>query len=157
MTALPETKKQGSHCSTAELGPFRELERYVYSLPGTPVTVEGKVFLNQLLGLTSAEISINKMPPGQGMPFLHKHGLNEEVYIFIGGQGEFQVDGSVFPVHEGSVVRVARDGERCWRNTGSSDLLYIVVQAREGSYEGHTTMDGIPVRKPVSWVNSKGV
>jgi mannose-6-phosphate isomerase-like protein (cupin superfamily) len=148
---LAREKRQGLHCVTAEIGPLSELGRYVYSLPGTSLAVEGKVFLGPLLGLTGAEISINRMLPGQGMPFLHRHKQNEEVFIFIGGEGEFRVDGNVFPVREGSVVRVARDGERCWRNTGSSELIYIVVQSREGSYEGHTTMDGIPVRRPVSW------
>jgi mannose-6-phosphate isomerase-like protein (cupin superfamily) len=120
--------------------------------PSAKVIVDGKIFLNQLLGLTGAEISFNKMPPGGGLPFYHTHKLNEEIYIFTKGKGEFQVDGKVFPVQEGSVVRIARDGERCWRNTSTEDDLdCIVIQAREGSYEGHTTQDGVGVAKPVVW------
>jgi len=151
MDGVTDSTKRGENFTAAELGPMASLGRYVYTLPSAPVSMEGKVFLNQLLGLTSAEISVNKMPPGQGMPFYHKHKLNEEVYLFLGGQGEFQIDGETFPVREGSVVRVARGGERCWRNSGPADLVYIVIQAREGSYEGHTTQDGVSVVKAVSW------
>ena len=146
-----DSTKRGENFTAAELGPIASLDRYVYTLPSGRVSMEGKVFLNQLLGLTSAEISVNKMPPGQGMPFYHTHKLNEEVYLFLGGQGEFQIDGEVFPIREGSVVRVARGGERCWRNGGTADLVYIVFQAREGSYEGHTTQDGVGVIKAVTW------
>ena len=151
MDGVSVPTKRGENFTAVELGPMAALERYVFNLPSPPISVEGKLFLNQLLGLTSAEISVNKMPPGQGMPFYHKHKRNEEVYIFLGGRGEFQIDGQVFPVQEGSVVRVARGGERCWRNSGTADLMYIVIQAREGSYEGHTVHDGVGVKKPVSW------
>ena len=41
----------------------------------------GKVFLHDLLGLTSCEISVNSMPAGVKLPFKHKHKQNEEVYI----------------------------------------------------------------------------
>jgi mannose-6-phosphate isomerase-like protein (cupin superfamily) len=156
MDDLSFNTKRGDHFTSIELGSMATLDQYVFQLPSTSLSIEGKVFLNQLLGLTGSEISVNKMPPGQGMPFYHKHRLNEEVFLFLSGTGEFQIDGVVFPIQEGSVVRVARDGERCWRNNGVSDLVYIVIQAREGSYEGHSTQDGIGVSRPVSWNNSDG-
>jgi mannose-6-phosphate isomerase-like protein (cupin superfamily) len=83
--------------------------------------------------------------------------LNEEIYIFIQGNGEFQVDGSVFPVSEGTVVRVDCDGERCWRNNSDEDLYWLVIQARAGSYQGETSEDGIGVEKRVSWVGKERV
>lgn len=148
---MAEATRQGSNFTAADLGPLGKLDQYVYRLPALGLAVPGKVFLNQTLGLTGCEVSLNKMPAGVGMPFHHKHRLNEEVYVFVAGKGEFQVDGETFPIAEGSVVRVARDGERCWRNTGEGELVYVVIQAREGSHEGHTTQDGVGVDRPVTW------
>lgn len=31
------------------------------------------------------------------MPFYHTHRLNEEIYLFLKGVGEFQIDGKVLP------------------------------------------------------------
>lgn len=145
MSTSPILASQGNNYCSAELGSLQELSQYGSGLPGVPGSVEGKVFLKALLGLTSTEISINNMPQGQSLPFHHKHQINEEIYIFIAGQGEFQVDGNVFPVGEGSVIRVSPEGERSWRNTGSKDLIYIVVQARAGSYGGQALMDRVPL------------
>jgi uncharacterized cupin superfamily protein len=36
--------------------------------------------LHDVLGLTGAEISINNLPAGAGVPFVHSHKKNEEIY-----------------------------------------------------------------------------
>ncbi len=107
------TSKTGPHFAVADLGLFSQLDQFTFEALGNPVKLEGKVFLKQILNLTSAEISLNHLPPGKSVPFSHKHRLNEEIYIFVRGQGEFQVDDCVFPLSEGTVVRVAPEGERC--------------------------------------------
>ena len=148
--------KRGPNFTAIDLGPLAQLDQYKFKHPALPRETDGKLFLHQLLGLTSSEISMNKLPPRTSMPFYHKHQLNEEIYIFIKGEGEFQIDGKVFQVREGTVVRVAQEGERCWRNTSDTDdLYYIVVQARAGTYEGHTVADGVGVQKRVSWVGKE--
>ena len=38
---------------------------------------EGRVELHEKLGLTGAEVSVNKMPAGAGVPFVHAHKDNE--------------------------------------------------------------------------------
>jgi mannose-6-phosphate isomerase-like protein (cupin superfamily) len=145
--------KHGPNFTAVDLGPLTQLDQYRFKHPALPREVDGKIFLNQLLGLTSCEISVNKLPARTSMPFYHTHRLNEEVYIFLKGVGEFQLDGKVLPIREGTVIRVAQEGERCWRNTSETDdLYYIVVQARAGTYEGHAVADGIGVQKRVSWV-----
>lgn len=137
--------------AVVNLGSLLNLDQFSFELTEAQIQVEGKVFLKPVLNLTSAEISLNKLPAGQQVPFYHKHRLNEEIYIFIRGKGEFQVDGRVFPVNEGTVVRVDCEAERCWRNNSTEDLYYIVIQARAGSLEGETSEDGILVEKRVSW------
>jgi mannose-6-phosphate isomerase-like protein (cupin superfamily) len=139
--------------AVVHLGKFAELRQFTFATPKFPREVEGKVFLKQLLNLTSAEISLNNLPADKSVPFYHKHRLNEEIYIFVQGQGEFQVDGQIFPVQQGSIVRVAPEGERCLRNVSDKeDLCWIVIQARAGSYSDHTIEDGVGVARKVSWV-----
>ncbi len=145
--------KKGAHFTAADVGPLSQLDQYKFKHPALPRETEGKLFLHELLGLTSSEISINKMPPKTSMLFYHTHNLNEEIYVFLRGKGEFQIDDKLLPIGEGTIVRVAPEGERCWRNTSATeDLLYIVIQARAGTYEGQTVGDGVGVQKKVSWV-----
>lgn len=40
------------------------------------------------LGLTGAEISINTLPAGECVPFIHSHKQNEEVYYILSGSGK---------------------------------------------------------------------
>ena len=105
--------------------------------------VKGKVFLREPLALTGMEVSLNALPPGGASPFLHAHKQNEELYLFLSGQGEFQVDGEVFPVGPGSALRVAPEGMRAWRSTGSEPLTCVVIQAKAGSLEQATAQDGV--------------
>ncbi|MDZ7957914.1 MAG: cupin domain-containing protein [Aulosira sp. DedQUE10] len=78
--------------------------------------------------------------------------------VVIRGKGEFQVDDCVFPVGEGTVVRVDPEGERCLQNTSDTeDLCWIVIQSRVGSYPDNTIEDGFGVYKKVSWVGKQQI
>lgn len=116
--------QQGPNFSLAHLGAANELRQYRFQHPALPVAVPGKVFLQELLGLTGLEISFGLMPPGKSMPFHHQHRENEEVYLFLQGRGQFQIDGQVQEVREGTVIRVAPAGVRAWRNHSTEDLFY---------------------------------
>ena len=48
---------------------------------------EPRTELHDLLGLTGAEISFNNLPAGAGVPFIHSHKNNEEIYIVLEGKG----------------------------------------------------------------------
>ncbi|MEH2126725.1 MAG: cupin domain-containing protein [Nostoc sp.] len=152
------TARTGQNFAVADLGLFSELRQFLFETPEAPMKLEGKVFLKQILNLSSAEISFNNLPPKTSLPFSHKHRLNEEIYIFVQGKGEFQVDGCVFAVGEGTVVRVDPEGERCMRNTSDAeDLCWIVIQSRVGSYPDHTIQDGFGVQKRVTWVSKQQI
>ncbi|NVO00848.1 MAG: cupin domain-containing protein [Geobacteraceae bacterium] len=143
---------KGENFSAVQVGAFDRLNDYKFTHERLDFEIEGKLFLHQLLGLTSAEISLNKMPPKTSMPFYHTHRNNEEVYLFVGGTGEFEVDGQRIPVSEGTVVRVAPHGVRCWRNNSDQPLYYIVIQAPFGGFTGDGSInDGVGVEKRVEW------
>ena len=104
---------------------------------------EGKVFVKDVLGLTSMEISFGALPKGGAVPFFHKHKQNEEVYIILSGKGVFILDGEEIEVEAGNVIRVAPDVNRCNRNTGKEPFTYICIQAKDGSLEQAVTDDTI--------------
>lgn len=152
MAQVEPTARTGQNFAVTDLGLFSELRKFTFETPEAPMKLEGKIFLKQILDLSSAEISFNNLAPNKSMLFYHKHRLNEEIYIFVQGLGEFQVDDCVFSVGEGTVVRVDPEGERCMRNTSrTEDLCWVVIQSRKDSYPGHTIQDGFSVQKRVSW------
>ncbi len=95
----------------------------------------GKVFLHNALELTSAEISINCAPEGFKIPFNHKHKQNEEIYIFLDGEGILTVDDEQIKVQGGSCVKVLPAAARRIENIGKNNLQFICIQAKEGSIE----------------------
>jgi mannose-6-phosphate isomerase-like protein (cupin superfamily) len=144
-----EGRDDGANFSLVQLGSTEGLGRYhVRTRAGT---FQGKVFLKELLGLSGMEISSGLLPPRTSFPFYHKHQQNEEVYIFLSGAGNFSVDDRVTEIREGSVVRVAPAGVRCFRNTSDEPMHYIVIQAKQGSLEQWTAGDGVGVPGEVTW------
>ena len=142
----------GDNYSAAHAGTWADMKQHIFEHARLGA-VPGKLFLRQPLALTGMEVSLGSIPPGKGMPFLHRHRENEELYIFVSGEGQMVVDGKVFPVREGTVVRVAPAGARSWRNTADKDLCYIVVQAKAGSHadQGGTVTDGEPAPGKPNW------
>lgn len=129
---------------------FHQLNDYV--LPVAPgMEIQGKVFMGQTLQTTGAEISFQSFAPGKETGFLHTHQTHEELYIFVSGKGEFQVDGQVFPVGEGSVVRVAPEGKRSVRNNGTEPLIMICVQYKAQTFTAQDAADGQLLQEPVKW------
>lgn len=151
LATQPGPSVTGTTFSIAHLGPMAGIDQYKLELPFLPKAIRGKLFLKDLLGLTSMEVSFNKLSPGGGMPFLHRHSQNEELYIFLGGQGQFMVDDQVFDVEEGSVVRVSPNGARAWRNTSEVPLTSIVIQAVDGSMAQGTIEDGVRLEQALAW------
>lgn len=145
-------QRTGTRFTAVALGPQSALDAYRFEAP-SGLSAPGKVFLREALNASGAEISWNSAPPGAAMPFLHAHREHEEIYLFTGGKGEFQVDGEIFPVSEGSAVRVAPAGARAWRNTGSEALSFIVLQVRPGSITAGPVEDGFPLATELRWAN----
>jgi mannose-6-phosphate isomerase-like protein (cupin superfamily) len=135
----------------AHLGDIGGLARYGIKHPLIPHPTQGKIFLKELLGMTALEISFGLMPAGKSIPFHHKHRSNEEIYLFLKGRGQIQIDGEVMEVAEGTAVRIAPDGVRAFRNTSQEDMFYVVIQAKQDTLATGTTSDGVSVPSPVEW------
>jgi mannose-6-phosphate isomerase-like protein (cupin superfamily) len=144
-------KKAGKNFTLGQLGNITNLEKLSKDHPMFPGVLPGKVFLKRELRLTGMEVSINKFPAGTGVSYLHKHNLNEELYIFFKGEGQFQIDGKIFDVKEGTVIRVSPNGARSMRNNSSEDLYCIIIQAVAGSMLAEEISDGINLPGNVEW------
>ena len=94
---------------------------------------------------------MHRLEAYEGIPYYHKHNKNEETYIFYSGQGEFQVDGKIIPIKEGSIIHVRPQGIRTWRNTSDKPLFWICVQSpTEHELQGNV-QDGIAFKKELVW------
>jgi hypothetical protein len=113
--------------------------------------IPGKHFLRTDLGLTGIELSLNALAPGKGMPFLHGHRQNEELYLFLTGTGQMLLDGHVVEVSAGTAVRVAPPVLRSWRNTGREPLTCVCIQAKAGSLVQATIDDSFTSEAQPVW------
>ena len=145
-----ETIAAAANFRAANVGKLNELGDYLLEL-GPEIKIPGKVFGGAAVGATGAEFSFQSFAPGTETGFLHTHKTHEELYFFLAGTGEFQVDGQVFPVSEGSVVRVAPAGKRSVRNNGTQPLVMLCIQYSSGTFTAEDAADGNLLGEPVVW------
>lgn len=145
-----KTIASAANFSAISVGALNELGDYVLEL-GPEVKIPGKVFGGGALGATGGEFSFQVFQPGTETGFLHTHKTHEELYFFLSGKGEFQVDGEVFPIAEGSVVRVAPAGKRSVRNNGTTPLVMLCVQYRGNTFTADDATDGVILNEEVKW------
>lgn len=107
------------------------------------VTGNDRVELHDMLGLTGAEISVNFLPAGAGIPFVHTHKQNEEIYIFLEGKGFMMLDGDKVDVEANDYLRVSPQAKRQLSAAADSSLRYLCVQVKENSLEAYTANDGV--------------
>lgn len=145
-----KTIASAANFSAISVGALNELGDYVLEL-GPEVKIPGKVFGGAALGATGGEFSFQVFQPGTESGFLHTHKNHEELYFFLSGKGKFQVDGEVFPIAEGSVVRVNPAGRRSVRNNGTTPLVMLCVQYRGNTFTSEDAADGVILNEEVKW------
>ncbi len=149
---MKETKTifKAENVTAVDFGKLSNLGEYVLEL-SQEVKIPGKVFGGALVDATGGEFSFQSFAPGTETGFLHTHKNHEELYFFLCGKGDFQVDGKVFPISEGSVVRVAPDGKRSVRNNGSNPLVMLCVQYRGATFTMDDATDGVILNEKAEW------
>lgn len=109
----------------------------------TNIGNEGRVELHEKLALTGAEISINRLPAGAGVPFAHSHKSNEEIYGVISGKGKAVIDGEEVTLAEGDWLRVAPKAKRQFSAAADSGITFVCIQVKENSLGGFTADDAV--------------
>lgn len=98
--------------------------------------------LHDKLHLTGAEISVNNLPAGGNVPFVHYHKKNEEIYFITAGSGKAVIDGKTVELSTGDWLKIAPAGKRQFF-AGDKGISYVCIQVKAGSLEGFTQDDGV--------------
>lgn len=146
-----KTISENKNYTAVNIDQLEKLTEYSLIHPKLNQKIEGKIFVKDATKATGTEISFQTLPPHAGINYFHIHSQNEETYIILKGQGEFQVDEDCFPISEGSIVRIAPQGKRCLHNSSDIPLVYIVIQSKEGSLKQWSTADGTRVENIAKW------
>lgn len=104
---------------------------------------EARTELHDKLCLTGAEISINTLPQGTGVPFVHAHKQNEEIYGILNGEGVSVIDGERIALKAGDWLRVSPSANRQFFASENSAFQYVCIQVKENSLEGYTMTDAV--------------
>jgi mannose-6-phosphate isomerase-like protein (cupin superfamily) len=142
---------RGSNFTCVHAGPREAWTEFRLDPPVVPLPTRGKLFLRDLLGSAGLEMSLNVVPPGKAIPFLHRHQENDEIYIVVGGRGQFLVDGACIDVAEGSCLRLSPSAARAWRNHSEVPLYFLCLQYRADSEVQGGTLDGRKVEGKPIW------
>ena len=109
----------------------------------TNIGNEGRVELHETLSLTGAEISINNLPAGASVPFVHSHKTNEEIYGILAGKGKVIIDGEEIALTAGDWLRISPAAKRQFFAAEDSAISFVCIQAKENSLGGFTADDAV--------------
>lgn len=104
---------------------------------------EARTELHDSLTLTGAEISINILPAGANVPFVHSHKQNEEIYAILSGEGKAVIDGESVELKAGDFIRISPSAKRQFFASDKTAIKYICIQVKENSLENYTMTDAV--------------
>ncbi len=107
----------------------------------THIVNEARTELHETLALTGAEISINTLPAGECVPFVHCHKNNEEIYGIISGNGKVIIDGEEIILAEGDWIKISSIAKRQIFADKNSSITYVCIQVKENSLDTYTMTD----------------
>ncbi len=105
------------------------------------VAQDARTELHDKLSLTGAEISVNNLPAGAGVPFVHSHKQNEEIYAVLAGRGKAVIDGETVELAAGDWIRISPAAKRQFSAADDSAISFVCIQVKENSLEGYTMTD----------------
>ena len=109
----------------------------------TNATGTERIELHDILGLTGAEVSVNYMPAGAGVPFVHAHKQNEEIYVILEGRGSMVIDGENVELNANDFLRVSPAAKRQLSAAADSPIRYLCIQVKAGSLDEYTAKDAL--------------
>lgn len=109
----------------------------------TNIGNEARAELHEALSLTGAEVSINSLPASAGVPFVHSHKNNEEIYGIIAGKGTAIIDGDTVEITAGDWLKISPAAKRQFSAASDSGITYVCIQVKENSLDGFTVDDAV--------------
>jgi uncharacterized cupin superfamily protein len=115
--------------------------------------VKEKEFLSRPMGCKAVGFSLVRYKPGEGATYVHRHKVQEEVFVALQGTGSIILDGKRIAMPEGTIIRVGPTVYRALGNDSAKDVVYMILGAvppNKFPLGGRTLLgDGIPNRKKV--------
>ena len=115
--------------------------------------VKEKEFLSRPMGCMGVGFSFVRYKPGQGATYVHRHRVQEEVFIALKGTGSIILDGRRHTMPQGTIVRVGPRVYRAIGNDSNRAAIFMILGAvppKNFPVGGRTLLgDGIPNRKIV--------
>ena len=105
----------------------------------TTIGKENRIELHEKLSLTGAEISLNELPAGANVPFVHSHKENEEIYGILSGNGKAIIDGEEISLSTGDWLKIAPAAKRQFFAFDISGITYICIQVIENPIKQYNT------------------
>ncbi len=120
--------------------------------------VKEKEFLSRRMGCKGVGVSLVRYKPGEGAAYVHRHKVQEEVFVTVKGTGTVILDGRRIAMPEGTVVRASPRVNRALGNDSKKDVVFLLIGAippKNFPLGGRTLLgDGIPNRNKVPrWKN----
>ena len=109
----------------------------------THVNEDPRTELHDAIGLTGAEVSINNLPAGANVPFVHSHKNNEEIYVILEGNGFATLDGEKVQLQKGDWIRVSPSVKRQFSAAENSAISFACIQVKQNSLGGYTVDDAV--------------
>lgn len=109
----------------------------------TKIGNDGRYELHEKLALTGAEISINRLPAGANVPFVHSHKQNEEIYGILSGKGKVIIDNEEIELSEGDWIKFTPSAKRQFFAANDSGISFVCIQVKENSLGGFTADDAV--------------
>ena len=107
------------------------------------VTSQARTELHDLLSLTGPEISMNYLPAGTGVPFVHSHKNNEEIYAVLDGKGTAVIDEETVALAAGDWIRISPAAKRQFSASKDSGISFACIQVKANSLGGYTKEDAV--------------
>ena len=83
--------------------------------------------VHDLVFLDHLNVSLTILHPGKATMGHRHEGDEEEVYFFVQGQGEMQLDEERFPVKQGDIVLIEKKKFHRVFNTTDKELIFLCV------------------------------
>ena len=112
--------------------------------------VKDKEFLSRPMGCKGVGFSFVRCKPGEGATYVHRHRVQEEVFITLKGTGAIILDGKRHSMPEGTIMRVGPTVYRAIGNDSRKDAIFMILGGvpPKNFPLGNRTLfgDGIPNR-----------
>jgi uncharacterized cupin superfamily protein len=114
---------------------------------------DGRRVIDHELPMQFIGVTANSLEPGEEAGYWHTHSSDEELYIFLTGEGQMGLDDQVVDVGAGTAIRVGQGVNRTWRCIPESEgnLRWLCIRGDGGELPRHPDDAVRDEETPMPW------